>query len=71
MRATRNRRVGVISTMGTHQSGAYLDAFAAAPDLSVMSVPCPRFVEFVEAGVTSGPELAAVAADIWLRLQGG
>ena len=63
VRATRNRRVGVISTMGTHQSGAYLDAFAAAPDLSVMSVPCPRFVEFVEAGVTSGPELAAVAAD--------
>ncbi|MCA0336123.1 MAG: glutamate racemase [Actinobacteria bacterium] len=63
VRATRNGRIGVISTVGTHQSGAYLDAFAAAPDLHVMSVPCPRFVEFVEAGITGGPELGAIAAD--------
>jgi glutamate racemase len=61
--ATRNHRVGVISTRGTHQSGAYLDAFAAAPHLDVTSVPCPRFVEFVEAGVTSGPEVIGVARD--------
>jgi glutamate racemase len=59
--ATRNGRVGVISTVGTHQSGAYLDAFAAAPHLTVLSQPCPRFVEFVEAGITGGPELLAVA----------
>lgn len=59
--ATRNGTVGVISTQGTHQSGAYLDAFAAAPHLSVLSRPCPRFVEFVEAGVTGGPELVDVA----------
>ncbi len=59
--ATRNSRVAVISTMGTHTSGAYLDAFAAAPHLEVTSTPCPRFVEFVEAGVTGGPELVGVA----------
>ena len=59
--ATRNGRVGVISTRGTHQSGAYLDAFAAAPHLMVLSQPCPRFVEFVEAGITGGPELLEVA----------
>ncbi|MBD3782503.1 MAG: glutamate racemase [Micrococcales bacterium] len=59
--ATRNGRVAVISTTGTHQSGAYLDAFAAAPHLSVTSTPCPRFVEFVEAGVTGGDELVGVA----------
>jgi glutamate racemase len=59
--ATRTGRVGVISTRGTHQSGAYLDAFAAAPHLDVVSTPCPRFVEFVEAGVTGGPELVGVA----------
>ncbi len=63
VRATRNARVGVISTAGTHQSGAYLDAFAAAPDLEVISQPCPRFVEFVESGVTGGPELLDVARD--------
>ena len=39
--ATRNDRVGVISTRGTHQSGAYVDAFAAAPHVEVSSQPCP------------------------------
>lgn len=58
---TRTGRVGVISTVGTHQSGAYLDAFAAAPQLQVTSTPCPRFVEFVESGVTGGPELISEA----------
>ncbi|MGL5909282.1 MAG: glutamate racemase [Phycicoccus sp.] len=61
--ATRAGRVGVISTVGTHQSRAYLDAFAAAPQLAVTSTPCPRFVEFVERGVTSGAELVGVAHD--------
>ena len=58
---TRNNRVGVISTQSTHQSQAYADLFAAAPQITVTSRPCPRFVEFVEAGVTSGDELIAVA----------
>jgi glutamate racemase len=61
--ATRNHRVGVISTAGTHQSGAYLDAFAAAPHLEVSSVACPLFVELVESGVTSGAEVIGVARD--------
>lgn len=59
--ATRNDRVGVISTRATATSRAYPDAFAAAPDVHVTSQACPRFVEFVEAGVTSGPELLRVA----------
>jgi len=61
--ATRNDRVGVISTVGTHHSGAYVDAFAAAPQIEVTSVACPRFVEFVEAGVTGGKELLDVARE--------
>ncbi len=61
--ATRNDRVGVISTEGTHNSQAYVDAFAAAPHLTVVSQPCPRFVEFVEAGVTGGKELIDVARE--------
>jgi glutamate racemase len=67
--ATRNQRVGVISTRGTHQSGAYVDAFAAAPQVQVTSQPCPRFVEFVEAGVTSGPELLGVAHEYLAPVQ--
>ncbi len=62
-RATANNRVGVISTKGTHKSKAYLDAFAAAPQIEVFSKACPRFVEFVESGITSGPELLTVARD--------
>lgn len=57
VRATRNGRVGVIGTVGTIQSRAYDDAFAAANGIEVLSRACPRFVEFVEAGITSGPEL--------------
>ena len=61
--ATRNELVGVISTTGTHRSRAYVDAFAAAPRVTVISRPCPRFVEFVEAGVTGGDELLGVARE--------
>ncbi len=59
--ATRNHRIGVISTEGTHRSRAYLDAFAAAPRAQLFSQPCPRFVELVEAGTTSGREVLEVA----------
>jgi glutamate racemase len=63
VRQTRNNRVGVIGTEGTIKSKAYEDAFAAASDLELFTRACPRFVEFVEAGVTSSPELFRVAED--------
>lgn len=69
VQATRDGRVGVIGTRATITSGAYDDAFAAAPDLRVSSQSCPRFVEFVEAGVTSGPELIGVAEEYLAPLQ--
>jgi glutamate racemase len=59
--ATRNGRVGVICTRATAASMAYDDAFAAAPQVRLHTRACPRFVEFVERGVTSGPELLSVA----------
>ena len=59
--ATRTGRVGVIGTQATIDSGAYLDAFAAAPQLNISSVACPQFVEFVERGETSGIEITSVA----------
>ncbi|MEF2975664.1 glutamate racemase [Subtercola sp. YIM 133946] len=63
VRATRNNRVGVIGTLGTINSRSYNDAFAAAPHLELFSEACPRFVDFVEAGDTSSPELLSVAAE--------
>lgn len=59
--ATRTGRVGVICTRATATSGAYEDAFAAAPHLEVTTAACPRFVEFVEAGVTMSEELVELA----------
>jgi glutamate racemase len=59
--STRNRKVGVIGTNATINSKAYDDAFAAAVDLEIYSAACPSFVDFVERGVTSGPELLAAA----------
>ncbi len=61
--ATRTGRVGVIGTTATITSGAYNDAFAAAPQVNLTTTACPRFVEFVEGGVTSGPELIEVATE--------
>ncbi len=61
VRTTRNGRVGVVCTAATATSGAYADAFTAAPDVEVVTRAAPRFVEFVEAGVTGGDELLAVA----------
>lgn len=58
---TRSKRIGVIGTEGTIKSGAYQDSFVADPDIQVVTAACPRFVEFVEAGVTSGAELFEVA----------
>ena len=59
--ATRTGKVGVIGTRATIDSAAYLDAFAAAPQLEITSIACPRFVEFVERGETSGEAVTAIA----------
>jgi glutamate racemase len=59
--ATRNGRIGVICTRATAESLAYDDAFAAAPQITLTTRACPRFVDFVEAGVTGGEELLAAA----------
>ncbi|ABL80829.1 MULTISPECIES: glutamate racemase [unclassified Nocardioides] len=59
--ASRTGRIGVICTRATAESMAYDDAFAAAPHVRLVTQPCPRFVDFVEAGVTSGDELISVA----------
>ena len=59
--ATHNGRIGVICTRATAESLAYDDAFAAAPHVELTTRACPRFVEFVEAGVTGGDELLAAA----------
>jgi glutamate racemase len=59
--STSNRKVGVIGTQATIASKAYDDAFAAAVEVELFSAACPSFVEFVEKGITSGPEIISAA----------
>jgi glutamate racemase len=61
--ATRSGKIGVIGTQATIDSGAYLDAFNAAPQLEITAIACPKFVDFVERGETSGPAITAVAEE--------
>jgi len=61
--ATKSGRIGVIGTVATIESGAYLDAFAAAPHLTIVTQSCPAFVEFVERGETSGVEITKIARE--------
>ena len=58
---TRSGRIGVLGTQATVASGAYQDAFAAARDTEVTAVACPRFVDFVERGITSGRQVLGLA----------
>jgi glutamate racemase len=67
--ATRNGRVGVIGTVATIHSQAYVDAFAAATHVQVTGAACPQFVDFVERGVTSGRALLGLAQSYLEPLQ--
>ena len=58
---TRNGNVGLLATTVTVASGAYDEAFSAAPQVSLTSAACPRFVDFVERGVTTGRQLLQLA----------
>lgn len=58
---THNNKIGVIGTAATIASGAYQDAFAAARDTEITAVACPRFVDFVERGITSGRQVLQLA----------
>lgn len=64
--ASHSGRIGVIGTVGTIDSKAYEFAIEDAQDSDVSSVElttcaCPGFVEFVERGVTSGPQVQILA----------
>ncbi|MEY3093446.1 MAG: glutamate racemase [Actinomycetota bacterium] len=64
VRATRTGSIGVIGTIGTINSGAYDRAVSRAAygaTVQLTSAACPGFVEFVERGRTTGPEVTLLA----------
>ena len=62
VRVTHNNKVGVIGTVGTISSGAYVQAIrATGASVSLTSAACPGFVEFVERDQTAGDEVMVLA----------
>lgn len=62
VRVTHNNKVGVIGTVGTISSGAYVQAIRdTKTDVVLTSAACPGFVEFVERDQTSGDEVTVLA----------
>jgi glutamate racemase len=60
--ASDTNRIAVIGTVGTMASGAYQRSISAlAPDVELTCCACPGFVEFVEKGALSGPEVTVLA----------
>jgi len=64
---TQTKKVGVIGTEGTIKSGAYEKAIKAlAPEIEVISKPCPLFVPLAEEGWTDN-DVAHAAASRYLE----
>ncbi|MGN0302373.1 MAG: glutamate racemase, partial [Anaerotardibacter sp.] len=71
-RATKNRRVGVIATKGTVESGVYTQAIRNIDaGITVFSVATPRFVEIAELGIrmAKGPieNYTSLASKVYIR----
>ena len=71
-RATRNRRVGVIATQGTVDSGIYTEAIRNIDaGITVFSTATPRFVEIAELGIqmAKGPieNYTSLASKVYIR----
>ena len=61
VQATRNRRVGVLATEATIESGRYADVIHTLDaGVEVVSVACPKLVPLIEAGGPNEELLAAV-----------
>lgn len=55
---TKNKRVGIIATEGTIESGAYeKEINRLDPDIKTFSVAAPMLIEYVEKGILEGKEL--------------
>jgi glutamate racemase len=62
LQVTGNRRIGVLATAATVNSGSYTRGFQAyEPGVTVYTQACPQFVPLVEAGQIDGPEIRAAA----------
>ena len=62
VRLTRNRKIGIIGTRATIESGQYEEAIRRTRQpVEIVARACPRFVELVEAGETVGTRVLEIA----------
>lgn len=62
--ATKNKDIGVIGTIGTVKSKAYVNALKKInQSLQVKTLACPDFVPLVENGITNGDRALSVVQD--------
>jgi glutamate racemase len=58
VRATTNKRVGLLATPATVESGAYERAIRAAdPEVELVSVPCPKLAPLIQEGGALDPSV--------------
>ena len=70
LQVTGNRRIGVLATAATVNSGSYTRGFQAYdPGVTVFAQACPQFVPLVESGQIDGPEVRAAARQYLQPLQ--
>lgn len=68
VRATKNKKIGIIGTPATVSSGSYARHIASLdPEIETFSVACPLFVPLVEGGFTAeGCRITELAAEHYL-----
>ena len=67
VKATRNRKIGIIGTEATVRSDSYARLIKTIDrDIEVSGLPCPLFVPLVEEGWTDG-EITALIAEKYLK----
>jgi glutamate racemase len=60
-RATQNKRVGLLATPATVESGAYERAIRTSdPDVELVSVPCPRLAPLIQEGGALDPSVIEI-----------
>lgn len=70
LKATTNKRIGVIGTDFTINSGAYQEAISNLDkEVQVVAHACPPFCDLVEEGKTEGEEVERIVYDYLLELQ--
>ena len=70
VKATKNRNIGIIGTVGTVKSGSYEQAIKTkVPEANVFSLACPKFAPIVESNQFQSPVAKKIVAETLMPLK--